>query len=68
MGVADTVERKNALPEGTMLETPWEELDERIQELWLWGTGEEHITYTWRGGASPIKYGGNFVIHEREGA
>ena len=28
-GVADTLERKHGLPPGTMLETPWEELDPR---------------------------------------
>ena len=60
LGVADTVERKNAIPAGTMLETPWGELDPAMQELWLWGTGEDHITFTWRGGKSPIKYGGTF--------
>jgi len=59
-GVADTMERKHALPAGTMLETPWQELDEAWADLLLWGTGEEHITFTWRGGASPMKYGGTF--------
>jgi len=59
-GVADTMERKRGLPPGTMLETPWAELDPSLQDLLLWGTGDEHITYTWRGGASPVKYGGKF--------
>ena len=59
-GVAEKVERANDLPEGTLLETPWEDLDPPLQELLLWGTGDEHITFTWRGGKSPIKYGGNF--------
>ena len=44
-GVADTMERKLGLPPGTMLETPWAELDPRLQDLLLWGTGDEHITY-----------------------
>lgn len=59
-GVAEKVERANMLEEGTVLESPWEELDAAIQELLLWGTGEDHITFTWRGGKSPIKYGGQF--------
>ncbi|MEM8678329.1 MAG: excinuclease ABC subunit UvrA [Planctomycetota bacterium] len=59
-GVAQTIERTHQLPEGTMLETPWRELDESLRELWLWGTGKQHITFTWRGGNSPIKYGGTF--------
>ena len=38
-------------PAGTLLETPWDELDPELQDVWLWGTGDEHITYTWRGGS-----------------
>ena len=59
-GVATTFERQHNLPEGSMLETPWDELNQQIQEAWLWGTGELHITFTWRGGKSPMKYGGTF--------
>lgn len=59
-GVADTMEKRRELDEGTMLKTPWHELDASLQYLWLWGTGDEHITFTWRGGKSPIKYGGKF--------
>jgi len=59
-GVADTIERTKKLPEGTMLETPWRELKPALRKLWLWGTGSTHITFTWRGGSSPIKYGGTF--------
>ncbi|MBC8872214.1 MAG: excinuclease ABC subunit UvrA [Planctomycetes bacterium] len=59
-GVADTMERKLGLPSGVMLETAWQDLDHAIQELLLWGTGDEHITLTWRGGKSPMKYGGRF--------
>ena len=59
-GVADTVERRDDLPEGTLLETPWQDLAPKLQDVLLWGTGKQHITYTWRGGAAPIKYGGTF--------
>jgi excinuclease ABC subunit A len=59
-GVADTMERKLGLTPGVMLDTPWQDLDPALQNLWLWGTGHEHITFTWRGGASPMKYGGRF--------
>ena len=60
-GVADSVERELELEAGTMLETAWEELPEKLQDLWLYGTDDMHITYTWRGGNSPMKYGGQFV-------
>lgn len=60
-GVADTVEREQGLETGTLLETAWEDLTEEQQEIWLYGTGDLHITYTWRGGSSPMKYGGKFA-------
>src|SRR5262249_40319798 len=47
-GVADTVEHKQGLPKGTMLDTPWQELDDELKRLWLFGTGDLHITFTWR--------------------
>ena len=59
-GVADTIERKRELPAATLTETPWQDLSEEQQFLWLWGTGDEHITYTWRGGKNSQKYGGTF--------
>lgn len=59
-GVAETIERVHELESGTMLETAWDELDPKLQQLWMWGTGKLHITYTWRGGKSPMKYGGEF--------
>ena len=59
-GVADSFERVNDMEAGVMLETPWQDLDEMQQEAWLWGTDDLHITFTWRGGKSPMKYGGNF--------
>jgi len=59
-GVADTIERKWELEEATLLETPWEELSDEHRTVWLWGAGDEHITYTWRAGKSSQKYGGEF--------
>jgi len=59
-GMAMTMERVLELEEGTILETPWENLAEEHQQLLLWGTGDQHLTFTWRGGNSPIKYGGTF--------
>jgi len=59
-GVAETLERKHDLEPGTVLETAWEELDRHWQDALLWGTGEQHITFTWRRGASGYKWGGRF--------
>ncbi len=59
-GVAETMQRKLGLVSGTLTDTPWEEMPEEHRYLWLWGTGDEHITYTWRAGKSGQKYGGTF--------
>ncbi|MCE5301670.1 MAG: excinuclease ABC subunit UvrA, partial [Planctomycetaceae bacterium] len=59
-GVAETLERKHGLPTGAILETAWEELDPRWQRALLWGTGDEHITFTWRNGPSGYKWGGKY--------
>jgi excinuclease ABC subunit A len=59
-GVADTIEYKRELPSGAMVQTAWRDLDPELKDLWLWGTGDEHITFTWRGGVSGSKYGGKF--------
>ncbi|WP_164100943.1 excinuclease ABC subunit UvrA [Candidatus Laterigemmans baculatus] len=58
--VAETLERHWELEPGMMLSTPWQDLPERVRTAWLWGTGDLHITFTWRGGAKPTKYGGSF--------
>src|SRR5439155_15218563 len=57
-GVADTMERKLELKAGTLLETPWQKLSDELRKIWLFGTGKEHITFTWRGGNNPMMYGG----------
>ncbi|MBN2022609.1 MAG: excinuclease ABC subunit UvrA [Pirellulales bacterium] len=59
-GVADTLEREYALEPGTILETAWEELDERVRRDLLFGTGDRHITFTWRAGSSGRKWGGKY--------
>ncbi len=43
-----------------MLDTPWCDLDEKLKDSWLYGTGDAHITYTWRQGSAGHKYGGQF--------
>ena len=59
-GIAETIERKHELAEGTLADTPWDKLPEQYQYIWLWGSGDEHITYTWRAGRNSQKYGGTF--------
>lgn len=59
-GVAEYIEEKYELSSGTLLETAWEEVPEAARNELLWGTGNAHITYTWRGGTSGYKWGGTF--------
>ena len=59
-GVAETLERLHGLEPGTVLETAWEELAPELQHALLWGTGDLHITYTWRAGRNSRKHGGQF--------
>ncbi len=59
-GVAEFLERKHGLEPGTVLETAWEELDRNVRHALLWGTGDEHIAFTWRSGPSGYKWGGTF--------
>ena len=68
-GVADTIERKQGLAAGTLLDTPWRDLPDDLRTIWLYGTGDEHITFTWRSGNAPMMYGGRFegIVHELTG-
>ncbi len=59
-GVAEWLERKHEFPKSYCLETAWEELDRKVRDALLWGTGENHITFTWRNGPSGHKWGGTF--------
>jgi excinuclease ABC subunit A len=59
-GVADWADRKFGVDQGTMLEAPWNELSKEQRKIWLHGAADAHIAYTWRGGATPIKYGGKW--------
>ncbi len=59
-GVAETLERLHQLPPHTVLESAWEELPRKIRDAILWGTGSQHITFTWRNGPSGHKWGGEY--------
>ncbi len=59
-GVAEWLERKCGMEPGTALETAWEEVPAEVRDKLLWGTGDEHITFTWRSGPSGYKWGGEY--------
>jgi len=59
-GVAETLERVHDLEPDSILRTAWKDLPSEVRNQLLWGTGELHITFTWRHGSSGHKYGGKF--------
>ena len=59
-GVAEMLERTHGWESGRVLETAWEELPAAARDALLWGTGNQHITFTWRSGPSGYKWGGPF--------
>ncbi len=59
-GVSSTVGRAEDLDDDYLLTTPWNDLSEKHQEVWLHGTGERNVTVTWRSGKRPLKYGTTF--------
>lgn len=59
-GVADALEKRYSLDKNYVLETAWEELDERVKRGLLWGTGDMKITYSYNEGANGHKWGGTF--------
>lgn len=60
MSVSESIEKEHGLQSGESLTKAWKDLPEVAQREWLYGTGDRHITFTWRGGSRPMKYGGTF--------
>ncbi|MGN6135658.1 MAG: excinuclease ABC subunit UvrA, partial [Aureliella sp.] len=60
LGVAQVLEDETGLETGASLTKPWRELPEQVQQAWLYGLGDRHITFTWRGGQKPVKFGGTY--------
>jgi excinuclease ABC subunit A len=59
-GVAETLELDRQLPKGSVLKTPWKELDDDVKRAVLYGTGSRHIVYRWRHSGGVWKHGGAF--------
>ena len=58
-GAAEAMDRLLELEKGAMLETPWRDLSEEAQQVWLWGT-DEALRVNWRGGRKAKRYSGSF--------
>ena len=59
-GVCGAIDGECGLKPGTTIKTPWDKLPERARELWLDGTGDRHITFTWKNRGGGWKHGGTW--------
>jgi excinuclease ABC subunit A len=59
-GVAGAIEQDCGLIEGSFLKTPWQDLPEQARQLFLYGMGKRHITFSWRYSGGTWKHGGTW--------
>lgn len=59
-GVAAAIEEELSLKAGTLLKTPWSKLSEEAKRCFLNGTGDRHITFSWRHRGGVWKHGGTW--------
>jgi len=59
-GVAQALEKDYGLEEGSLLKTPWKDLPEEVRHQMLYGTGDRHITFSWRHSGGVWKHGGTY--------
>ena len=59
-GAANAIEQDSGLPADSLLKMKWKDIPEAAKQLWLYGTGERHITFTWKTRAGAWKHGGKW--------
>lgn len=57
---AEAIEKMVGMDVGKLLKTKWKDLPGKAQQLWLYGTGDKHITFTWKTRGSVYKHGGKW--------
>ena len=57
---ADAIEDDLDLPSGSLLKTPWHDLSDEAQQLFLYGMDDRHITFSWGYSGGIWKHGGNW--------
>lgn len=57
---AEAIEKIVGMDVGTLLKLKWKDVPKQAQELWLYGTGDKHITFTWRTRGGAYKHGGTW--------
>lgn len=59
-GAAEAIEKIAGLPEDTLLKSKWQDLPAEARRLWLHGTGDKHITFSWKTRGGVYKHGGTW--------
>jgi excinuclease ABC subunit A len=59
-GAAEAIEKIVGMQDGTLLKTKWKDVPEDARTLWLYGTGDRHITFAWRTRGGVYKHGGKW--------
>jgi excinuclease ABC subunit A len=59
-GAAQAIEEDCGLPADSLLKTKWKDIPEPAKKLWLHGTGNRHVTFTWRTRGGAWKHGGTW--------
>ncbi len=57
---AEAIEKMVDMEAGTLLKAKWKDLPAKAQQLWLYGTGDKHITFSWRTRGGVYKHGGKW--------
>lgn len=57
-GAAEAIEKIVGMEPETLIKTKWEDIPEQAQQLWLTGTGDQHITFNWKTRGGSHKHGG----------
>ncbi|APZ94557.1 excinuclease ABC subunit UvrA [Fuerstiella marisgermanici] len=60
VSAAEAIEKIVGMDAGTLLKSKWKDLPEQAQHLWLYGTGDKHITFSWKTRGGVYKHGGTW--------
>ncbi|MBL8820414.1 MAG: excinuclease ABC subunit UvrA [Planctomyces sp.] len=59
-GAAEAIEQDTGMEPGSLLKMKWSQIPEKAQQLWLYGTGNRHVTFTWKTRGGAWKHGGTW--------
>lgn len=59
-GAATAIEKTVGMDDGLLLKTKWKHLPVQAQQLWLSGTGDRHVTFTFGHRGGSYKHGGKW--------